>query len=471
MLRKILLGTTVLGLAIVSSTSVQAQRYDVPHIARHMWKLTDYDRNVQANIDSAQEAITNCNRADLDRALANLDKQQDELEGQARQAPNEFFDPSVARQKAQDVSSAKNGLKSLWNDKYPCGNKEEPQQQYASDTTELFEFMKLSAAVSGGRIHIPGLPGYVGSEEPGMMNTRRFEEIKPSNSALVNRLGFDLTYSPETPNILPNVLPNLFPNLYNHHYSLQPIDLFLGVDRTTASFNEVNRMYSANGRDTLLVGVGAGPSPSGYVIGAANGDIENIRYDRDFESTRFEAGFGQEMEMYNNENEYTLRPYVGLGYGHSTNFEWLGGVTNSGTLNFDYTSKITSHSYEPFIGVDFSARPQYLSNVFGTDLQLNAGARYGYEIIDVDGYDSLAVTGALNQTGMVDLDDDEHSHNFKFNTGIVLNPDGPINFEIGAAYERTDNALVIMRTGTEESSVDTEGQNVFIGTIRSTFTF
>ncbi len=468
MLRKILLGTTVLGLAIVSSSAVQAQRYSNVGTTATM-PNAHFDRNVQANIDTAQEAITNCNRAALDSAMSNLEKQQDELEGQSRQEANPYFDPAQAAQKASDIGGAINFLKVRWNTRYPCEKVDEVEQ--AASKAAYYDNLDIQAAFSGGRIHIPGLPGYVGSEEPGMMNTRRFEEIKPSNSALVNRLGFDLTYSPETPNILPNVLPNLFPNLYNHHYSLQPIDLFLGVDRTTASFNEVNRMYSANGRDTLLVGVGAGPSPSGYVIGAANGDIENIRYDRDFESTRFEAGFGQEMEMYNNENEYTLRPYVGLGYGHSTNFEWLGGVTNSGTLNFDYTSKITSHSYEPFIGVDFSARPQYLSNVFGTDLQLNAGARYGYEIIDVDGYDSLAVTGALNQTGMVDLDDDEHSHNFKFNTGIVLNPDGPINFEIGAAYERTDNALVIMRTGTEESSVDTEGQNVFIGTIRSTFTF
>ena len=52
MLRKILLGTTVLGLAIVSSSAVQAQRYSNVGTTATM-PNAHFDRNVQANIDTS----------------------------------------------------------------------------------------------------------------------------------------------------------------------------------------------------------------------------------------------------------------------------------------------------------------------------------------------------------------------------------------------------------------------------------
>ncbi len=479
MLRHILLGTTVLGFIAVPLTTANAQKYSNVSTSASMPSVS-FDRNIQANIDSAQQAINGCNRAALDAALNNLHEQQDELQGQSRQKPNPFFDPAAAAQKASEVGNAMAALKAKWNAQYPCGQAEATNNSaylqedvagyYDLNRKSYFDGAKFSAGVSAGHFGIPDLPGVVGSEVPGMASTRQFERIKPEDSGTGQRLSFGLELpidlGPVPPNILP---PNIFNNLSDQEQA--ELDLILGVERTTTSFTQAPWTYSANGEDTLLVGVGGGPSPSGYVVGAANGDIDNIMYNRNFEGTRFEAGLGQKVHLQKQDSVITLRPFVGLGYGHSTTEEMFGGRTNSGTLDFSYTTKINSHSFEPFVGFDLSARPQYLSKVFQTDVQLNAGARYGYEFINVDGYDSLTVSGALNQTGMVDLDENEQSHNLKFNTGVVFNPDGAIRFEVGADFERTNNALVIMRDGTGPSYVSNEGQNVVLGTIRATFTF
>lgn len=470
MLRHVLLGTTVLGFIAVPLTTANAQKYSNVATSASMPNVS-FDRNIQANIDSAQQAINGCNRAALDTALNNLHEQQDELQGQSRQKPNPFFDPAAAAQKATEVGSAMAALKAKWNAQYPCDKQEEVQQGYAESDYSYFKGAKFSAGVSAGHFGVPDLPGIIGSEVPGMADTRQFERIKGQDSGTGTRLSFGLEFpvdlGPVPPNILP---PNIFNNLSDQEQA--ELDVILGVERTTSSFTEAPWTYSANGLDTLIVGVGGGPSPSGYVVGAANGDIDNIMFNRNFESTRFEAGIGQNFYLQQNDQSViNVRPVIGLGYGHSTTTEWFGGRTNSGTLDFNYSTKIKSDSIEPFIGVDVSARPQFLSKVFQTDVQLNAGGRYGYEFINVSGYDSLTVSGALNQTGMVNLDESEQSHNLKFNTGVVFNPDGAIRFEVGADFERTNNALVIMRDGTGPSYVSNEGQNVVLGTIRATFTF
>lgn len=470
MLRKILLGTTVLGLCIAPSTAVQAQRYDLgsdrPLPTYNMAGIIDLDRNVQANINSANQAIEACDRAALDRALNNLREQKETLESQAR-SKSEFVDTARAREAASNVNYMIYQLKDGWNIQYPCGKKEEPKEA----KRDYYNDADLSAYMAGGSWDIKGLPGFVGSEVPAMAATRRFGEVQPDSRGTFSRQGLGLTLPLDNFLDIPNTLPNLF-NVPNAQPAYEDeLDIILGINRTSATLSEVQSTYMANGRSTLLVGIGGGPSPSGYVIGAANGDVDNIMYDRDYKSTSIEAGLAKDMYMQNTDSDVRIRPYAGLGYGHSTTNEMFSGRTNAGTLDFNYTSKINTHSWEPFVGVDVFFQPEVLDFFAGTDVELSAGMRYGFQYSDIDGTDSLQVSGALNQIGMVDLNDHETSHNIKVSTGITFNPNGPINFSLGGSFERTQNAPVIMRDGVGTSNVSLDDQNVFIGTIRSTFRF
>ena len=219
--------------------SVQAQRYDLgsdrPLPTYNMAGIIDLDRNVQANINSANQAIEACDRAALDRALNNLREQKETLESQAR-SKSEFVDTARAREAASNVNYMIYQLKDGWNIQYPCGKKEEPKEA----KRDYYEDIDLTASMAGGSWDIKNLPGFVGSEVPAMAATRRFGEVQPSSRGTFSRQGLGLEMPLNIlgmPNTLPNILPNLFNMPNNQAVFEDELAVILGMQRTSPTLS------------------------------------------------------------------------------------------------------------------------------------------------------------------------------------------------------------------------------------------
>lgn len=406
-----------------------------------------FDKAVNDAISMANTAIAECNRGKFLDAM-------DWLDELAYNAPSDAGEDAIDRRM--------DDLERQWR---AAGNK---KTCFGLAYPTPLEFI-MGAHI--GASHHGDLPGFVANEVPGFANTRAFEVIDPDKTGIA--FGFNSELRMPLNWWFPNFVNNVA-NINNvgNYMGFTAWDVFFELARTSTRLSEVNATYDANGLDTLFPGVGGtGPSPAGYSVGAANGDITNINYKRDSDSTRFSAGFGQTLQMPN--DDLTLRPFGGLNYGHTNIDERFAGVTNAGTLNFAYESKISTHNTGGFVGVEAEKRSPTLSRIFQSDFRLKGDLRLGYEYIDAKASDGLIVSGVLDQNNPVEVNDDGYFANYRASVGAVLLPDGlpGTEIEFGGAYERRADSGTLTRDGTQDSNLSIEHSDNFIGSIRAKLKF
>ncbi|MFM9864422.1 MAG: hypothetical protein ACKVRO_12520 [Micropepsaceae bacterium] len=102
-----------------------------------------------------------------------------------------------------------------------------------------------------------------------------------------------------------------------------------------------------------------------------------------------------------------------------------------------------------------------------------AGARFGVNFLSADGTDRLDFTGFAPQSIGVSKDDTTFS--YRLNVGLNYTPPGArgLTLSLGAAYGQDDIHPVATRSGEtgDRTQIEFQDQDLFMGTIRSTFTF
>ncbi|NOT42647.1 MAG: hypothetical protein HOP13_19395 [Alphaproteobacteria bacterium] len=102
-----------------------------------------------------------------------------------------------------------------------------------------------------------------------------------------------------------------------------------------------------------------------------------------------------------------------------------------------------------------------------------AGARFGVDFVSADGTDRLDFTGFAPQSIAVSKDDT--TINYRLSVDLKYTPPSvrALTLSLGAAYGQDDIHPVANRSGEtgDRTQIEFQDQDLFIGTIRSTFTF
>ena len=500
MLRSFLMTLAISGLVVsIPSGSSNA---DSRHLSRQV--KVELPKNVADNFDRAETALLDCDEGAFNRAMNNLREQQESLEKQAKQKNitpwNTEEQMAKAHGYAENIAKVRKSFQAQWKAAQPCGKAEETKSasragiDYESRSRGLAArgitnpdqiykeweefYSNQGSTVDGGasfesRLRTGGANMNVWSplatEVTGLSNTRAFNFGNLEEDGRFN--GFDGEFRlglGEVPNWIPNWVPNMpnTPNVPNYSpFSFW--DFFFGLSHYSIDINDDIALLETGGRDLLLVGNGGGPSPTGFVIGAANSDITNLMYDAEYDFGSYEIGLGRSVVVQNTPNmRFRIRPFAGVRYGHYEGYEMLQGTTNSGTLDFLYHSDFDNSVIGPFVGTEFAIRPSVLESIFGgAPVELGGLFRYGYDFNDFDGNNTLAVSGAVNQTGTVDLDNDDGTHNFNADLSLTLFPDSAFNVGIGAGWQRVGNTVNIGGDGTGPFRASFEETDNFYGAL------
>ena len=497
MLRSFLMTLIISGFVVsIPVTSTNAMDVDSRHLSRQV--KVKLPQNVAKNFDRAETALLDCDEGAFNRAMNNLREQQESLEKQAKQKNitpwNTEEQMAKAHEYAENIAAARESLQKSWKLAQPCDKPQEdtagvhyytpniagfePSSSWGEDDESSaalryageFGAIRLAAAGKSGGSYLD-VPGFLGTEVSGSINTRVLGVIEPENNGSYVGYEGELRYGlGEVPNFIPNV-PNV-PNVPNYN-PFRFWDFFLGYDHASASFDTMINNFNTGGRDLLIVGNGAGPSPSGFVVPAANSAVTNIVYNGEYDFGGYEIGLGKTVFLQNVPNvRFRLRPFVGLRYGHYDAMTLFRGTTNAGTLDFAYHTDITNHSIGPFVGTEFAARPKVIEDIFGgTPIEIGGLFRYGYDFNDLEGSNILSVTGALNQSGRANLDEDSGTHNFKTELDVTLFPDSPFNVKTGVGWERVGNGVNVTGDGTGLFNAGFQHQDNLYGKIGVNFNF
>ncbi len=495
MLRNVLTFSTVIGLVVMPTQMAHAQfggshviagsqaqgHGNTADVSMHSGNLAE---QVSQTVAQANTAVANCDKASYESAMRTLERTKDDIRGasemSAEAAARLGVNQEHAKNDAEAVETAMRNISSGWAGAQPCGGEKAEatgigaiSEDDAYDTALRYagEFgaIRVSSGVKAGVMNLNGIPGYIGSENGAA--TRTLGDVKQDDTGTL--AGFNIeTRLPlgYVPNWIPN-WPNM-PNVPNTsaYNPLSFWDFFMGLEHMSANFNEVQSEYSPGaGRQTLLTGVGAGPSPSGYALAAgAASDVTNIAYDADYDFGSYELGFGKTVRLPN--SDVVVRPFGGLRYAHYDVNQHFMGTTNSGALDFAYGTNIKNRSVGPFVGVEAEKRVR--TSIFGaTPFKLSANLRYGYDFNDADGDDTLTVSGGPNQTGTVDLSEDNGSHDVRAGFSVTLTPDSPFNVTLGGEYQRTTGSPEVNRDGTGPSNLSLDSADIWLATVRAGLSF
>ncbi len=481
MTRTILL--SVFGLLLLISMPAQAapDLYNMRDVGQKGIVTTSVPSAFIGNFADGNTAVIACDKAALDSIIRGLEEQKGHLYGMARATPHEFLGASeIAKARADGDALARgiNNLKYRWNDAQPCG---EPQEgvKYNSPTLAGFtqsaawgeddqydaalryagEFggIRVAGGLKAGAIKLKGVSGFGGTEAGGA--NRQLGVIKPDSKGNIfgisSQLRIPLGYIPNLPN-MPNVW---FPNISNAEFW----DLALSLEHMKVNLTGVEPTFNVGGQDFLLPGVGTGPNAAGFVIPAPNGDVTNIMYDADHEFGSYDLGFGRNI-LLPSKNNVKVRPFGGLRYGHSKSHETFSGITNAATLPFSYDTKVKNKFLAPFAGVELTARPPSINELFGAPIEFSSTLRYAYAFNDAEGDDTLTVQGFVPATAM--MENNDGTHDFKARVGFTINPDGPFSVAVGGNFERVGNVPEVTRDGTDLSQLRLGDADVWTGDVR-----
>lgn len=355
------------------------------------------------------------------------------------------------------LGEMKKDLEKKWNAVQPCGE----------DKEELNKKINIAMGAFFGVARQLGIHGYLAAEVTGMPATREFGVVKQDRTSGTSGIEASIRIAlgdindavkniakkksePEKPKIGDNFA-----------------DLYFGIRHADADNSDVTDSFSTGGRDLLLPGVGAGPNPAGFSIGAANSDVTGISYMGDYSFNSYEFGFGK--TFYVPQSGASVRPFVGVEYGRSESSQMFSATTNAGATDFSYTTNIKNKYVGPVVGVEASTRFDFLSNLLNVPVDLGGSARYAYVFNHAEGNDTLAVTGFT--PGTANIEQSENTHNIKAGVNVTVKPTDFFSLTFGGNFERIGNATDVTRTGTRLSDLTFENAHNFTGTVRGTLSF
>jgi hypothetical protein len=419
---------TICGL-IFAATSVLAQEsgFKIKPL------YTSVHAEVMDAIKKAENAIRACDGDAFDDAL-------DWLEDIADDAPSEAI--------ADKIENTIDDLEDDWNDSLPCGKK-----------LRLAPY-DLGFYGNAGKLDLIKSPGFLGKENGGNITTLSFINPKSTGNyyGIGTELRMNLNNAPNWPN-----WPNM-PNTSRRGGSL--LDLYFGFNRSWSNMNDEFSNVGTGGDILLIPGVGNGPNGAGFSLafgGGAN-TISNAYYNSDYDFYRSYVGIGKTM----NRNNVKVRPFGGLEHTYLKSNQMFSGSIPGFARDFVYDTKVDTHTVGPFLGVEGAYRPSWL-NAGPAPVELSAKATYKIGYNFSDGRDSLAFTGFDTQS--IDLDEKGISHDFRLETGLTFNPDGPLRLSIGGGYQRAGNLPVVMRDGVGPSNLSHEEANVWTAGLGIRYSF
>lgn len=218
------------------------------------------------------------------------------------------------------------------------------------------------------------------------------------------------------------------------------------------------------------------PSPAGYFLAnPAFNDVTDIGY-------RFETRFNDlHFGLAHEENYRNWSGTVSIG-GRAGRLEtsdrFQGSIPGFGR-DFGYATDLETAIWGLFVATEaelsfddaWDQAARYAGEFSG--FRLTAGVRAGVNFLSADGTDRLDFTGFAPQSIGVSKDDTTFS--YRVSAGLNYTPRGVrgLTLSVGAAYGQDDIHPVANRSGEtgDRTRIEFEDQDLFIGTVRTTFKF
>lgn len=271
--------------------------------------------------------------------------------------------------------------------------------------------IKIAMGVFAGVMRNLGIHGYLGAEQAGVPASRELGVVDQSSQASI--VGVEATVK-----VLLDAAKDVLKKAEEKRSSSSTADFFLGVQQAKADNSQGLSDFSTSGRNLLLPGVGAGPNPTGFTIGAANSDVTNISFIGEHSFFAYEFGFGNTFHF--PQSGATVRPFVGAEYGRSNSNMVFSGTTNAGGTNFAYRTDVDNQYIAPIIGVEASMPSRILTNFLGVPTDIEGTARYAHAFNHAEGSDTLEVTGFT--PGTTDLTQSQNTSDVKAGVVITVHP-------------------------------------------------
>jgi hypothetical protein len=306
----------------------------------------------------------------------------------------------------------------------------------------------VSIAAGAGELKIPRKP-YIALEDAAVL-VLGAAEVKRSTDAAVLLLGLS--------------------------YDLDFLKSFIGLKigdslrrriKATAELETYDASVKASGGSLTTTTEGVGlpgtgdpghPSPAGYFLAnPAFNDVTDIaqRFDTQLDSLHLAIA---EEQHYNC---------------------WSSTIAFGGRIGRLETSDRFSGSI-PGFARDFAYQTDLETAIWGlryagefSGFRLTAGVRAGVNFVSADGRDRLDFTGFAPQSIGVSKDDTTFS--YRVSAGVNYTPPGvrALTMSLGASYGQDDIHPVATRSGEtgDRTQIEFQDQDIFIGTVRSTFKF
>lgn len=234
--------------------------------------------------------------------------------------------------------------------------------------------------------------------------------------------------------------------------------LYLGWDEgvakrsfVTGGFNFYNTginqrwsMFDPYGQTLLLPGTGDSWAnypqgvalPAGVPLGTAGGYnvIDRLAFRHDYDAFTGYLKWGQLCPR----PGFTIGGFGGFAYTGADLNETFGGEIPGYMSHFRYRTDVDIQTVTPLLGL-IGIVPIDGVHLIGT-------AHAGLDITDVNGDDYFRLSGSLNDSQHVTIDDDKTGVNLGATIGVRIPVKG-FNITIGAAYQHNENYPEIVRTG------------------------
>jgi hypothetical protein len=224
----------------------------------------------------------------------------------------------------------------------------------------------------------------------------------------------------------------------------------------------------------------AHPSPAGYFLAnPAFNDVTNIEQRFSTSIDDLHLGIAQE-HFYRG---WTGTVAVGGRAARLETSDRFQGAIPGFARDFAYQTDLETAIWGLFVATDaelsldhaweeaFDGPLRYAGEFSG--FRVSAGARAGVNFVSADGTDRLDFTGFAPQGIRVSKDDTTFS--YRVNVGLHYSPPSVpgLDLSLGAAYGQDDIHPVATRSGEtgDRTQIEFQDQDLFIGTIRTTFSF
>lgn len=389
----------------------------------------------KASYNKAELAIKNCNRTSFVQAMRRLNSIGDDLD----------YDEDW--EGLDDLEADMDFLEAMWKEK--CGNGSLPEDYHAQIG------MYVQGGIATGLINLGKSNDYAGSEIAGGGN-RTLGDISTTDHA--HTYGFDFKVGFDDASQLKYFSPS---------FSGLEWGASFGVSDRDAEFKSQLNYYMPSGtRTTLLPGTGVGPNASGFSIASPNGAISDTTFEGKYDYTAYDLRLkAPALKIKNTRSQF--RPIGGVRFeDHEYNLSFMGRLP-SVALDFEYNTDIENTFWNPYFGFEYFLG--WAAGDIDVPLGITASAVYGVALNDASGMDSLRVTGF--NTEPAHFSNDDITHNFRADVGLVINEGRGFQTKLSAGYEYDDNSPYIYRVGSMPTQLKFEDSHTAEGKIEFIFKF